>query len=92
MSDLKLSEQELEQHNSNKFIREKLAWLHYRMNTMQFYLEEITLAHESRGIIQALCEDLQKKIEAVEPPVVVEEPKDEPKKPYIIDAGSVKAD
>lgn len=74
---------EQKQHESNKFIREKLAWLHYRMGTFQFYLEEAQLALEARGVLEAFCNDLQKKIEEVEPPVVKDE--EAPKGPYIVE-------
>lgn len=77
---------EQKQHESNKFIREKLAWLHYRMNSIQFFLEEAQIAQEARGILAAFCQDLQVKIEEVEPPVKQDE-STTPKGPYIIDAG-----
>lgn len=78
------------QHETNKFIREKLAWLHFRMGSFQFYLEEAQHALEAKGVLEAICNDLQKKIEEVEPPPAVEK-EEAPKGPYIIDAGEVKA-
>lgn len=76
-------------HESNKVIRHSLAWLHYKMGMQQFYLEEADEAKQARGVLEALCLDLQAKIEAVEPPPK-EEKEEEPKKPYVIDAGTVK--
>lgn len=88
MEKVVLSEEQQKQHDSNKFVRERLAWLHYRLESMQFFLSEAQEAHEARGILAHLCEDLQKKIEEIEPPVVQEE-KPEVKKPYMMDIGTV---
>lgn len=88
MEKVVLSEEQQKQHDSNKFVRERLAWLHYRMESMQFFLTEAQQAHEARGILAHLCEDLQKKIEEVEPPVVQPQDKD-PKKPFVVDVGTV---
>ena len=77
------------QHETNKFIRERLAWIHFRMQSIQFYLEEAQMALETKGVLEAICLDLQKKIEEVEPPVAKES--EAPKGPYVIDAGEVKA-
>ncbi|MGZ3796479.1 MAG: hypothetical protein ACXVB1_08945 [Pseudobdellovibrionaceae bacterium] len=73
------------QHESNKVVRHSLAWLHWKLGTQTFFLEEAQEALQARGVLEAFCLDLQKKIEEVEPPVKQEEPQ-EPKKPYIIDA------
>lgn len=90
MEKVVLSEEQQKQLDSNKFVRERLAWLHYRMESMQFFLTEAQQAHEARGILAHLCEDLQKKIEEVEPPVVQEEKiQFEAKKPFVVDVGTV---
>jgi hypothetical protein len=73
------------QHETNKFCRERFAWLHFRMQSMQFYLEESQMALEARGVLAAYCENLQKQIELIEPPAPVES-ETEPKAPYVIDA------
>lgn len=75
------------QHETNKFIRERLAWIHFRMQSMQFFLEEAQMALETKGVLEAICLDLQKKIEEVEPPVAKEP--EAPKGHYVIDAGTV---
>ena len=72
------------QHEANKFCREKLAWAHYKLGVTPILLEEAQIAQETRGVLAAYCTDLQKKIEAVEPPEA--EVKPEPKAPYVIDA------
>lgn len=81
--------QEQMQHESNKTVRHSLAWLHFKMGTQQFYLEEVMEAMQARGVLEAICKDLQAKIELVEPPVVEEEA---PKAPYIVDAPPVKVE
>lgn len=75
---------ELTEHEKNKYLREALAWGHFRINSMTFKLEARTLAQEVRGILAAFCNDLQTKIEAVEPPEITEE-QTKPKAPYIME-------
>lgn len=82
--------QEQIQHESNKVVRHSLAWLHFRLGTMQFFLEESQEAIQARGVLELICKDLQAKIEKVEPPVV-DEAASEPKAPYVIDAVTPKA-
>jgi isochorismate synthase EntC len=82
--------QEQIQHESNKVVRNSLAWLHYKMTSQQFFLEEAQEALQARGVLELICKDLQAKIELIEPPPPKEE--EAPKAPYVIDAGTVKAD
>lgn len=76
------SPQQLE-HESNKIVREGLAWAHQRLHTVPTYFEEHQMHKLAIDVLSALCLDLQKKIEAVEPPPPED---DEPKKAYIVDA------
>lgn len=71
------------QHESNKVVREGLAYAHYKLGVTPLLLEEHEAATLSRNVLHALCIDLQKKIEAVEPPPAPK--KEEPKTPYIME-------
>jgi isochorismate synthase EntC len=71
------------QHESNKAVLHSLAWLHHKLGTTQFFLEEAQDALQARGVLEIFCKDLQAKIELVEPPVKEEEA---PAAPYIVDA------
>lgn len=72
------------QHESNKVVREGLAFAHYKLSVTPMLLEEHEAATLSRNVLHALCLDLQKKIEVVEPPKPA--PKNEaPKTPYIME-------
>lgn len=82
--------QEQIQHESNKVVRNSLAWLHFKLGTQQFFLEEANEALQARGVLELICKDLQAKIELIEPPLPKEENK--ASAPYIIDAGTVKAE
>lgn len=70
------------QHESNKVVREALAFAHWRLQTVPYIHEDRKNFEVSINVLEALCHDLQKKIEAVEPPAPVEP---EVKKPYIIE-------
>lgn len=87
-TDTKTKEQT--QHETNKFVRKSLAFAHYVFTQrLQFHAEEFEEAANTINVLKAMCEDLQTKIEAVEPPAKKEETKET--KPYVIDAGTIKA-
>ena len=81
--------QEQIQHESNKIVRNSLAWLHFKMASQPFFFEEFTEAMQARGVLESICKDLQTKIELVEPPVVEEAA---PKAPYVVDVPAPKAE
>ena len=72
------------QHESNKVVRENLAFAHYTIQTRQYLPEQFTDVTNCLNVLHALCTDLQKKIELVEPPTPIEPT--EPKAPYIMEA------
>jgi hypothetical protein len=75
------------QHESNKVIREYLAWAHYRLQQVPMIIEEHKMLAGTLDVLAAFCKDLQAKIEAVEP-IVKEEA--EKKAPYIMEAAPLK--
>ena len=92
MEKVVLSEEQQKKVTELEIIKESLAWLHYRMGSQQFYFEEIKEAAQARGVLEAICNDLYAQIIDIDPSKAPkEEKKDEPKKPYVIDAGTVKA-
>ena len=72
-------------HESNKVIRENLAWVHHKLQYLPTMPEEHQMHQAAIGVLFALCTDLQKKIEEVEPPEVKEEL---PKGAYVVDVPS----
>lgn len=56
------------QHESNKVIREHLAWCHYKLQHVPHIHEEDAMFGGAIKILEAICLDLQKKIELIEPP------------------------
>lgn len=92
MEKVVLSEEQMKKKEELKIIRHSLAWVHYKLGVSQFYFEEIKEAAQARGVLEAVCNDLYAQIIDIDPSEAPkEEPKDEPKKPYVIDAGTVKA-
>lgn len=93
MEKVVLSEEQQKKVTELEIIRDSLAWLHFRMGSQQFYFEEIKQAAQARGVLEAICNDLYAQIIDIDPSKApkVEEKKEEPKKPYVIDAGTVKA-
>lgn len=76
---------ELNQHESNKLMRERLAHAHWIMSYQTKYIpEQFEETQKTLKFIELVCKQLQEKIEAVEPPVKKEEPK--AKGPFVIDA------
>ncbi len=71
-------------HEENKAIRDGLAWIHYKLTTTPHKQKSLDLAAQAAGVLFAICTEIQKKIELVEPPVVKEQTK--ASKPYVIDA------
>ena len=72
------------QHEGNKILRERLAHAHYIMTYQCKYLpEQFEEVQKTLGFMQDVCNQLQAKIEAVEPPAPKKEA--EPKKPYVIE-------
>lgn len=92
MEKVVLSEEQMKKKEELKIIRHSLAWVHYKLGVSQFYFEEIKEAAQARGVLEAVCNDLYAQIVEIDPSEALakEESKDEPKKPYIIDAGTVK--
>lgn len=87
-----LSEEQQKKVTELEIIRDSLAWLHYRMGSQQFYFEEIKQAAQARGVLEAICNDLYAQIIDIDASKAPQqEKKEEPKKPYVIDAGTVKA-
>jgi hypothetical protein len=78
-----------QQHESNKVVREHLAWVHYRLQSIPMIFEEHKLLHGALNILQAICLDLQTKIELVEPPPKKEEAQSKPA--LVIDAPALQA-
>jgi hypothetical protein len=92
MEKVVLSEEQMKKKEELKIIRHSLAWVHYKLGVSQFYFEEIKEAAQARGVLEAVCNDLHAQIIDIDPSEALkEEKKDEPKKPYVIDAGTVKA-
>lgn len=92
MEKVVLSEEQMKKKEELKVIRHSLAWVHYKLGVSQFYFEEIKEAAQARGVLEAVCNDLYAQIIDIDPSEAPkEEKKEEPKKPYIIDAGTVKA-
>lgn len=92
MEKITLTEEQQKKVTELEIIKESLAWLHFRMGSQQFYFEEIKQAAQARGVLEAICNDLYAQIidiDASKGPQ--QEKKEEPKKPYVIDAGTVKA-
>lgn len=74
---------ELNQHESNKMLRERLGHAHYIMSYQCKYLpEQFEEVGKTLSFIKEVCETLQAKIEEVEPPKKFES---EPPKPYVMD-------
>lgn len=72
------------QHESNKIVRQALAHAHYLLNYQCKYMaEQFAEVAATIDVLKALCEDLQKKIEQVEPPVKAEA--NEMQAPYVMD-------
>ena len=92
MEKVVLSEEQQKKVTELEIIRDSLAWLHFRMGSQQFYFEEIKQAAQARGVLEAICNDLYAQIIDIDPSKAPkEEKKEELKKPYVIDAGTVKA-
>ena len=70
------------QHESNKIVREALAFAHYKLGVTPILIEEANTVAQSRGVLEAMCVDLQKKIELVEPPILKTESQ---KGPYVME-------
>ena len=71
-------------HENNKKIRDGLAWIHFKLQTMAFEPKDFNKALQAKGVLYVICTDLQKKIEIVEPPPVKEATATT--EPYVIDA------
>ncbi len=69
-------------HQSNKIVRQGLAFAHHTLTYKPHVKEECLDYHVSVDVLEKLCKDLQQKIELVEPPAA---PSKEPKKPYLVD-------
>jgi len=92
MEKITLTEEQQKKVTELEIIKESLAWVHYRLGVSQFYFEEIKEAAQARGVLEAICNDLYAQIIDIDPSKAPkEEKKEEPKKPYVIDAGTVKA-
>jgi len=76
-------DQERTQHESNKVIREHLSWAHHKLHYTPVVKEEFQLLDGAVKVLEAICLDLQAKIEKVEPPVIEESVK---KEPMVVDA------
>lgn len=71
-------------HEGNKAVRQGLAFAHYVLtHQTRFMHEQFIDASNAVAVIFAVCEDLQKKIEQVEPPAPQPEVSS---KPWVIDA------
>lgn len=82
---MELSDKQKADHESNKVVRHALAHAHYILtNRVQWMKEEFVEVMNTCAVLEALCLDLQKKIEEVEPPKV-EEVKPEVEKPKLED-------
>lgn len=72
------------QHESNKMLRERLGHAHYIMSYQCKYLpEQFDEVQKTLKFIAEVCQQLQERIEVVEPPAVKAE--EAPKKPYVMD-------
>lgn len=87
MEKVVLSEEQLKKKEELKVIHHSLAWCHYRLGTQQFFFEEMKEVAQARGVLEAVCNDLHAQIVEIDPSEAPkkEEPKDEPKAPYIVD-------
>ena len=77
---MELSDKQKADHESNKVVRHALAHAHYVLtNRVQWMKEEFVEVMNTCAVLEALCLDLQKKIEEIEPPKVDEPKAEEPK-------------
>lgn len=84
MSEPELTPEQKATHESNKVVRQALAFAHFKLQHVPHILEEDKDFELAVQVLHALCLDLQKKIEAVEPPPP-EAPKEKSRPPYVID-------